>query len=337
METFALPPNDGRRRPGLYHLSHAACCLLALLLLSACAGYRGPDRLQAEPALYEATPPSSPAARFAPLLLVEASQFPYNRPGSPRLARGADGAITAVVDPDRPVLFFQEERFAGRHGTYRNLIYRVHFSEVPPGHLTSGANVGLVIVVTVDDADRPVLYTTAHTCGCYLAIVPTSHLPAQALPPGWDRQTQNVYGEILPGLLTLPAAGGQGRLQLTLRSETHRVMDMRLVTGQDVGTTALSLPLLPMATLRQLPLDGRNASFFEETGASKGYVRHSGKFWERLLISWWALDSRVGEDKDLGPAAETGVIFYTSLKPWAREASDLWRFQAFLDYWGWRL
>ena len=29
--------------------------------------------------------------------------------------------------------------------------------------------------------------------------------------------------------------------------------------------------------------------------------------------------------------------FYTSLKPWNREASDMWDFATFLKFWGWRL
>lgn len=92
-----------------------------------------------------------------------------------------------------------------------------------------------------------------------------------------------------------------------------------------------------MSTLHHLPLDGGYGAFFEGEGERRGYVRDSRKPWERLLMSWWALDAQVGEDKDLGPAAETGVIFYPSLKPWARQDTDLWRFPAFLDYWGWTL
>lgn len=309
--------------------------LLILFIFSACAGYRGPDQLQGEIVTYRATPQSSPVGRFAPLFLIEENQIPYNRPGSPQLFRNAEGGITASVDPDHPALYFQETRFQGRYGTYRNLIYRLHFREVPPGHLTSGKNVGLLVVVTLDDQDRPLLYTTAHTCGCYLAIVPTSHLPERAFPRGWNQETQDVYGERLPGFLRFPEEGQPVRLLIPLRSETHRVMDLCLLTEQAIQTA--DLPLLPMSTLHHLPLDGEMGSFFESEGERKGFVRDSRKPWEQLLMSWWALDAKVGEDKDLGAAAETGTIFYTSLKPWARQDSDLWRFPAFLTYWGWTL
>lgn len=54
-------------------------------------------------------------------------------------------------------------------------------------------------------------------------------------------------------------------------------------------------------------------------------------------MSWWAFDWYVGENKRLGPAEETGTTFYTSLKFWARDKSDIWNFGSFLKYWGWGL
>ena len=335
MVTSILPPIDCPSRSGWAAVASLIATVLILLFCTSCAGYRGVDQLQGEVATYRVKPETSAIRRFAPLFLVEDNQLSYNRPGAPYLFRTPGGGISASVDPQRPTIYFQETEFLGAHGTYRNLIYRLHFREVPSGHLTSGRNAGLVIVVTLDDQGRPLLYTTVHTCGCYLAIIPTSHLPERALPSGWNQKQQKVYGEVLPGLLRFPAEDKSVRLLITLRSGSHRIMDLRLITEQDLQAAALTL--LPVSTLRHLPLNGETASFFEEEGARRGYVRDSRKIWERLLISWWALDARVGEDKDLGPSAETGTVFYTSLKPWAREASDLWRFQTFLTYWGWNL
>jgi hypothetical protein len=58
---------------------------------------------------------------------------------------------------------------------------------------------------------------------------------------------------------------------------------------------------------------------------------------ERFFVSWWAFDWHVGEDKAYGPAEETGTVFYTSLKFWRRDVSDMWFFDRFLKYWGWNL
>ncbi len=54
-------------------------------------------------------------------------------------------------------------------------------------------------------------------------------------------------------------------------------------------------------------------------------------------MGWWAFDWRIGEDKKLGKTRDDGIVFYTSLKPWARKASDMRDFEAFLLYWKWGL
>jgi hypothetical protein len=58
---------------------------------------------------------------------------------------------------------------------------------------------------------------------------------------------------------------------------------------------------------------------------------------EKIFMSWWAMDLYVGEDKDFGPGEDTGTTFYTSLKFWDRKKSDMWNFNDFLSYWGWKL
>jgi len=98
------------------------------------------------------------------------------------------------------------------------------------------------------------------------------------------------------------------------------------------------MPLKPLKMLEGLALpDGGSTSFYETEGSRKDYVKNSQKPWERLLMSWWAFDWRVGEDKKLGRDLQDGGRFYTSLKFWARDASDLRDFPRFLRYWGWKL
>lgn len=132
---------------------------------------------------------------------------------------------------------------------------------------------------------------------------------------------------------------GNERLLLHLRHGTHRVKDGWLVSDTGlVGVPAAKVQLLPLESLERLVLpDGTVTSYYETEGERRGYVKNSQKIWERLLISWWALDYRVGEDKKLGMDTSDGEIFYTSLKPWAREASDMRDFRRFLRYWGWNL
>ena len=53
-------------------------------------------------------------------------------------------------------------------------------------------------------------------------------------------------------------------------------------------------------------------------------------------MSWWALDWRIGEDKMYGPPEKSNSVFYTSIKFWDRQESNMWNFAEFLDYWGWK-
>ncbi|MEN8190240.1 MAG: hypothetical protein ABFS19_10365 [Thermodesulfobacteriota bacterium] len=318
----------------LYRRCSTAVILLIIgLSLSSCGGRSLTPGDPSASSHYEVKGATRLIERYAPIFLVEENQLAFNRPGTAKADRDKDGKIRVTVDNSQPSLYFEETRFRTPNGSYRNLIYRVHFSEVPPLHLISGHNVGLIFITTLNEDLEPLLYTLVHTCGCYLAFVPTYNLPVEYLPDGWPKKYQRVYGEKLPSFVVNNSPDNDRPL-IVLRSETHRVKDFRIMYDKLQGL--VSMKLRPMTELRNLPVGNITTSFFEEDGKRKGYVKGSRKFWERLLISWWALDPRVGEDKDLGPVEETGTVFYTSLKPWARWESDLWKFPEFLEYWGWK-
>ena len=318
--------------------------LLAMALLAAgCASLREPSP-EATPLAFVASGTDTLLARHAPIILVEQPELAYNRIGTVRARYGRDGEERLYVDPDPPTLYTQSRSFSTRRGTYSNLIYRMHFEKVPfsllPLHLTTGRNSGLLVVVTLDNTGAPVLVTTVHTCGCYLAFVPTDHLPADALPDGWDPVSQRVFGARLPGQLAFPTSlDDDARVRITLETGTHRVIDIGVATRSEVAHTrdSVRFALLPMAALERVPLDEGTTSFYREAGARRGYVKGSFKPLELILMSWWALDLHVGVDKEYGESAEMGTVFYTSLQPWRRRASDMWNFSAFLRFWGWRL
>jgi hypothetical protein len=307
-------------------------------LAAACAAPEplpsGGDRAGAPQAVSVADD-GSDLARLAPVFVLVGSDDPANRIGTPMARPGTDGEPVIVVDPSRPTVYAERQEVRTGRGEYANLIHRVHFESATG--LGAGRNVGLIVIQTLDRDGRLVLVTTVHTCGCYLAVIPTHHLPADHAPEGWNfDERQAVYGQSLPGLLGGPGFDpARARVVVSLAPGTHRVTDVALRDPTDLAPAPAALA--PMEALERLPFSGRAVSFFEENGPRKGYVKGSHKPWERLLISWWAFDWRVGEDKALGARERTGTVFYTSLKPWAREASDLWRFPEFLRYWGWRL
>jgi hypothetical protein len=279
-------------------------------------------------------------AAHAPVFVLQTFAEKYNRIGSPAAGFDDQGRERIGVDTKHPVIYAQEESFKTEQGEYTNLIYRVHFPEVPMPHLTAGSNVGLLVIETLDSGGRPVLITTVHTCGCYLAFLPTNFLPAKARPDAWKVGTQTVNGEKLPGLLRLPNPySPEYRPVVYLRDETHRVTDVRIQNVKEAAWRYDAVPteVAPMASLEKLPLGSATTSFFYESGLRRGYVKDSGKFLETLLMGWWALDMRVGSDKRYADRRETGNVFYTSLKFWNRTESDMWPFGQFLQFWGWRL
>ncbi|MEJ2235033.1 MAG: hypothetical protein P8X67_14020 [Syntrophobacterales bacterium] len=156
--------------------------------------------------------------RYAPVFLTYDYQREYNHIGRPAARFDEKGEALVYVDATKPVIFYLEQEFSTERGNYTNLVYRIHFPKVPfsiiPFYLTSGNNVGVIVVITLDSQQRPVLVTTVGTCGCYAAIVPTTYLPRDDFPEEWKDRPLDVYGEQLP-LLAPAAAMLQSSLQPT--------------------------------------------------------------------------------------------------------------------------
>ena len=168
--------------------------------------------------------PQSLIAQFHPYFLVEKYNKPYNRIGTPTALLLPDGKQQISIDPNEASVYTETRTFTTAHATYTNLIYRVHFTETPLPHLTSGKNVGLLIYITLDAENRVLLITTLHACGCYLAFVPVNDLNGSVLPDNWPTAEQTVYGKQLPAGIDPPA--GDERLIIDLDSKTHRVRNI---------------------------------------------------------------------------------------------------------------
>jgi len=283
-------------------------------------------------------------SKYAPVFLTYDYKNDYNRIGKPSGRINKEGKEQIYVDSDRPAIYYLEKEFSTERGRYTNLVYRVHFSKVPfsiiPFNLTSGNNVGIIVVITLDEENHPLLVTSANTCGCYMAIVPTTYLPPEALPEDWKEESLEVYGEELPWILDYGEMKDP-RLLVHVRPSVHRVMDLEIVDGVSLsrskGFRAIQAPLEPMDDLENIPLDGETTSFFYDYGLQEGHVKNSIKFWETLLLSLVSWDFFVGADKVYGDNQKYHNPFYTSLKPWNRTASDMSNFSRFLEFWGWKL
>jgi hypothetical protein len=278
--------------------------------------------------------------RFAPVFAVDNPGDDFNRVGRPRAWRDDTGWVWVRMDPDRPAVYYQTREFATARGRYTNLIYRVHFPGTPPSLLPFligwGKNNGLLVVVTLDGDQQPVLIATVGTCGCYLSLTATQHTPDRALPPGFSEEPQEIYGHTLPSRLVWPAGR---RLVVRVAPAEHRVDGLAAAAPEEIGPGRGLAPvpaeLLPASRLGELELaGGERVSLFYPAGPLAGHVRGAHKPLETLLLGLPSLDLWVGSDKAYGRADNP---FYTSLKPWARQASDMGDYPRFLRYWGWGL
>lgn len=317
--------------------------LLLSLLLAGCSGK------VVRPFLYLSTPDSLPENIVTPRFLVKEPHHPYNRIGTPASRTTVNNSKTSneiIVFPDRATLYYDTEPFATESGSYVNYIFRVHFEKVPFGfplpNITAGKNPGILIIYTYSHQNELLLITTLHTCGCYLAFIPTDKLSKSVYPANWPEEYQWIYGHPLPTLLQLKNHGDRQHIIFTLESETHRISNITTTLSQNAPLQFMKIaPLSELYTIERLYEDGRreksDVSFFELAGPRKGYVKNNTKLLERLLIGWWAFDWRVGEDKAYGAGDDSGVRLYTSLKFWDRKKSDIKNFPVFLKYWGWKL
>lgn len=317
--------------------------IVAAGLVSACASL-GRSASPEPTTAFVAEADGSRLARYAPVFLHQNDEQTFNRIGRAAARYDDRGKEQVYIDPSSPTLYVQERHFTGQRGEYTNLIYRVHFDRVPlswvPFHVTAGRNMGLLVVVTLDGQGRPVLVTTVHTCGCYVAFVPTDALPADAYPQDWESPNQKVFGETLPSRIRLSSDGsGATKLGVLLRDGNHRVMDLQPLASEDISARyrVVQMAIEPIEALKALPLNGTTTSFYHTSGPRRDYVKNIVKPFELLLLSWWVFDLNVGVDKEYGETLDVGRVFYTSLKPWRRKQSDMRAFADFLTYWGWKL
>ncbi|MDY6881087.1 MAG: hypothetical protein SV686_12630 [Thermodesulfobacteriota bacterium] len=318
--------------------------LVVTVFLAGCAGKHAFVR-ETKPTVYMVKHGTQELIeRYAPVFMVENFRETFNRIGSVTACIDERGNEDLFIDHQRPALYYMAKTFQTDRANYTNLIYRVHFQEVPftlvPFTLTAGKNVGVMAIITLDEKEKPVLLTTVGTCGCYAAIIPTSNLPPDTYPEKWEKDSLNVYGERLPSLLDFSSFTNP-KIMITLRSHVHRVMDIKIREEASLTDTdpffVIKASLLPMDSLEKIHLNGKTTSLYHDTWPLKGYVKGSFKVWETLFLSIISLDFFVGTDKLYGDSRVTGNPFYTSLKPWNRNASDMWDFTGFLKFWGWRL
>ncbi len=322
-------------------------CIMQVAVLAGCATTRSvtTEGLETKRSLgYVVEGADTLLERHAPVFVTENSCFSYNQIGTPVVRMGDKGREEVVIDPSKATIYGQAISFRTEQGKYTNLIYRIHFERSPftwkPFNPGAGPNVGFVTVITLDENETPILVNTVQSCGCYHAVLPTTYLPEVSYPKDWDTHQLEVYGEVLPGLLDFPDHGTVGaRLVITLRSGTHRAKNIVVESMENLSRKhdLEKISLAPMESLKHLAMENGETSLYFSKGRKRGLVKGAFKPWETLLFGLWIGDSHVGQDREYGSKAGTGHRFYTSLNPWKKRKSDMWKYEQFLRLNGWKL
>lgn len=316
--------------------------VILLIFLSSCTTV--PVHPSGNTLAYIVQKDDSLVSRYMPVFVIENHKNKHNLIGTASAKISEDNEEVIYVNPEIATVYTEVRKFKTIKNTYTNLIYRIHFEKIPDGfipfYIGEGNNTGLIVIVTLNNQNKPILYTTVHTCGCYLAFIPTTFMPENGFPNDWGKGRQSVDSENLPSLLEYNKFfSAREKVGLLIRDGSHRVKDIWLLKPNYLKKhNTVKAQIDPLSSLKKLSLkDHKTTSFFENQGSREGYVKGSYKFREWLLMSWWAFDSRIGEDKVFGKDKSDGINFYTSIKPWARDQSDLRDFNAFLRYWNWSL
>jgi hypothetical protein len=284
-----------------------------------------------------------PLLRFAPIFLVEAFDKEYNRVGTPSARFDKKHNEEIYVDPAKATYYTEIIPWESGSAKYTNLVYRVHF-EMSRSNSKSrdggkGRNVGCIVIVTLNEAGKPVYFNSTQTCGCFHAILPTTFTPEEAYPKWWNKEAASVYGENLPGIMNYPEDFADDvRPVVFLRDGNHRTADVQLASIGSVRETYELVPasVAPMESLKHLPLGDGETSFYFEEGKKKGLVKGAYKRTEALALGAWIGDSRVGQDRIYGGEEELPRGFYTTIKRKEKDASDMWDYAGFLTLNGWK-
>jgi len=338
------PRNKGKSRLAPFAACWPRFALLAMVaLLSGCAGRSTglvPQQQTVVAQLDASTPLRSTLSRMAPVFVLRGAQAAHNRIGRVE-ASGTQENETLAVNPDVPVVYAEARPFVTENGRYTNLIYRIHFPELPysliPFHLGAGRHVGLLVILTLDAEQRVLLATLAQTCGCYAVSIPTQSLPTALYPDDWPQTALAVQGERLPA--ALPEFRAADGLYVVIREDVHRVMALEVAARNSLPTEPVrQAEMRELAGLKTLALDdGGRTSWYYGAWPLTGHVKGAIKPWETLLLSLVSLDFFVGMDKEYSGVKDSGNRFYTSLKPWNRSDSDMNDFAGYLRFYGWKL
>lgn len=227
---------------------------------------------------------------YAPMIVQQVSpgaEYPADddRIGAGRVALTPEGKILSFIDPGEPVVYTRTSNVLLHDQWHRQLNYSLWYPEHPPmksGDPEAGHTEGVLIRLTLDQGNHPILAETAFACGCFHRLFPVDAL---------SRAATEQFGPVESGRSPLARAKlhhvdaiipqGMGTFNesaphpvVYLYSGKHFAGAVEFSGYHAIPEETTTYQLLPEETLEALPIEtGLRASFFQQDGLVRGADR----------------------------------------------------------------
>ncbi|MEQ8496777.1 MAG: hypothetical protein RLW42_21380, partial [Gammaproteobacteria bacterium] len=220
-------------------------------------------------------------ARYAPVIAIENADTVSYDPNADRFGEvymsGADlRQAQPLIDVEHPAVYTYVQDVTIDGVALKQLVYTFWFPERP--RLNGGfdpevgATQGAIIRVTLDDANRPVVYENVSSCGCYYKVFPSVDLEQRAarefgapLKRKHFTLENDVPRKIDVSMPNLVAGSGDERVLASYTAGAHDVASIEPFAGVD-GRAHRTYRILPYEALENLPFNGATISMFDEDG-----------------------------------------------------------------------
>jgi hypothetical protein len=218
---------------------------------------------------------------YAPAIAIEHKQKVSYDPKADRFGKvvmsgtGPDDA-QPLIDVDSPTVYTYVETHTIEGQQVKQLVYTFWFPERPKlkGGFDPevGSTQGAIIRMSLDAANRPVLYENVSSCGCYYKVFPSERLEKLAASqygaPIKRKKfslEQDVPRKIDAHIPNLVREGDTPRVMASYTAGAHAIASVEPWSTEEEGA-ALRYRLMPYEALENLPFNGSTISMFDEDG-----------------------------------------------------------------------